>query len=42
MSAVRHDGQPPQVLPLDEAHRVDLVRVRYPRADDAGYRGIHD
>jgi hypothetical protein len=38
----RHGHQPPQVLPLDEANRVDLVRIRHPGSGLVGHGGIHD
>ena len=38
----RHDRQPPQVLPLDEAHSLAHIRLRRHGARYAGYGRIHD
>ena len=37
----RYDHQPPQVLPLDASHRLDLLRLRYRCAGCAWDRGVY-
>lgn len=38
----RHDRQPPQVLPLDEAHSLAHIRLRRLGTGYAGHGRIHD
>jgi hypothetical protein len=42
LTRTRHDHQPPQVLPLDEANSLALIRLRYAGAGYSGYGWIHD